>query len=139
VSEWAVIWLGTMAVALAVMALVQVAVLLGALRLGRELLQTTQELRREITPLVEKAQRISEDAGRVAALAAVQAERIDQLLASTTRKVDDTLSVVLASLVEPVRQGVTLFAAVRALVAGFRGPTGQSHHRREGEDALFVG
>ena len=138
-SEWAVIWLGTMAVALAVMALVQVAVLVGAMRLGRELIQTTQDLRREIKPLAEKAHRISDDAARVAALAAVQAERIDRLLASTTQRVDDTLGVLQGALLQPIRHGATLVAAVRAFIAGFGNPGGQSHHRREGEDALFVG
>jgi hypothetical protein len=139
VSDWQVIWLGLMAMALVVMAAVQVAVLIAAMRLGRELMQTSQQLRREMTPLVLKAQRISDDAAKAAALAAVQAERLDALLASTAQKVDDTVSVLQAALVEPVKQGATLFAVIRAFTAGLRGPTGQSHHRREDEEALFVG
>jgi hypothetical protein len=139
VSEWQVIWLGTMAVALVIMAIVQVAVLVAAMRVGRELAQTSQELRREIKPLVERAQRISDDAARAAALAAVQAERVDRLFASTAQKVEDTVSVLQGALLEPVRQGATLFAALRAFTAGFRGSASQPHHRREDEEALFVG
>ena len=138
-SEWQVIWLGTMAVALVVMAVVQVAVVVAALRLGRELLQTSQELRREIKPLVEKAQRISDDAARAAALAAAQAERLDSLLASTARKIEDTVSVLQGALIEPIRHGATLLAIVRAFAGGLRGMTGPPHHRREDEEALFVG
>ena len=54
-------------------------------------------------------------------------------------KVEDTVTVLQGALVEPVRQGATLFAVIRAFVAGLRGPTGHSHHRREDEEALFVG
>ena len=122
-SEWQVVWLGTMAVALAIMAVVQVAVLVAAMRLGRELMQTSEELRREIKPLVEKAQRISDDAAKTAALVAVQAERIDRLLVSTAQKVEDTVSVLQGALVEPLRQGATLFAVLRAFAAGLRSQT----------------
>ena len=138
-NDWQVVWLGTMAIALVVMTLVQVGVIVAALRLGRELMQTTRELHREITPLVAKAQRIADDAARTAALAAAQAERVDKLLASTADKVEDTLNVLQGALVEPVRQGATLFALIRAFVVGLRAPTGHSHHRREDEEALFVG
>ena len=138
-NDWPVVWLGTMAAALVVMAVVQVAVLMATMRIGRELMQTSQELRRELQPLVARAQRISDDVAKAAGLAAAQAERLDKLLASTAQKVDETVTVLQGALVEPVRQGATLFAVIRAFTAGLRGPTGQSHHRREDEEALFVG
>ena len=138
-NDWQVIWLGTMAVALVVMTIVQIGVIVGALRVGRELLQTSQELRREIRPLLEKAHRISDDAAKAAAMAVTQVERVDRLLVSTTQKVDETLTLVQGAILEPVRQGTALIAAVRAFAAGFRSSTNPSHHRREDEDALFVG
>lgn len=137
-SDWQVIWLGTMAVALVVMTIVQVAVVIGAMRVGRELLQTSQELRREIKPLVEKARRISDDAAKTTALALAQAERVDRLLARSARRVDETLAVVQGAIIEPVRQGASLLGALRAFAAGFRGADQSGRHREE-EDALFVG
>ena len=138
-SEWQVIWLGTMAMALVVMAIVQVGVVIVALRLSRELLETSQVLRREIPPLIEKAHRISDDAAKAAALAVAQVERVDRLLASTSHKLDETLTLVQGAILEPVRQGGALIAAIRAFAAGFRGASHPSHHRREDEEALFVG
>jgi hypothetical protein len=128
-----------MAVALVVMALVQIAVLVGAMRVGRDLLQTSQELRRDLGPLIEKASRVSDDARRAADLAVVQMERIDQMLASATVRVDETLTIVQHAIVEPVRQGAALFAAVRAIAGGVREVVDRGRHHREDEEALFVG
>ncbi len=138
-SDWQVIWLGTMAAALVVMAIVQVGLVIGALRLGRELLQASQTLRREITPLLEKAHRISDDAAKATALAVTQVERVDRMLATTSQRIDETITVLQGAILEPVRQGTALIAAVRAFAAGFRGSADPSHHRREDEEALFVG
>jgi hypothetical protein len=138
VSEWSVVWLGTTAVALVVMAIVQIAVLVGAMRVGRDLLQTTQELRREITPLVAKAHKVSDDANRVSALALAQMERLDAMLATTAVRVDETIHVIQQALVQPMRQGAAVFAAIRAVASGLRAADRDRAHRDE-EDALFVG
>lgn len=139
-NDWPVVWLGTMAVALVVMAVVQVAVVVVALRVTRELTQTSQELRREIKPLIEKANRISDDAAKATALAVTQVERVDRLLAATSQRVDDTLAIVQAAVIEPVRTGAALFAAVKAVVGGLTGsPDHHQRHRHEDEDAMFVG
>jgi hypothetical protein len=139
VNEWQAVWLGTIAVALVVMTVVQIVVLAGALRVGRDLLETSQALRREIKPLVDKAQRVSDDAGKVTALALTQLERIDRMLASTTVRVDETLTLVQSAIVQPVRQGAALFAALRAVASGLRSVADRSSHHREEDDALFVG
>ena len=138
-SEWQVIWLGTMAVALVVMAVMQIAVLIAAMRLGREILQTSQELRREIKPLIEKVHRVSDDAGKVAALALTQVEQLDTMLKSTAVRIDETITLVQGAVLEPVRQGAALFGAIRAFAAGLRGAGERATHARDDEDALFVG
>jgi hypothetical protein len=139
VNEWQVIWLGTMALALVVMAIVQIAVLVGAMRIGRDLLQTSQELRRELKPLIEKANKVSDDARKAADMAVVQMERLDRMLASTAVRVDETITIVQSAIVEPVRQGAAIFAAFRAIASGLRGLGDRAGHHREDEDALFVG
>ena len=138
-SEWQVIWLGTMALALVVMAIVQIAVLVGAMKIGRDLLQTSQELRREIKPLIDKANKVSDDARKAADMAVVQMERIDRMLATTVVRVDDTITMVQQAIVQPVRQGAAIFAALRAVASGLRGLGDRAGHHREDEDPLFVG
>jgi hypothetical protein len=133
-------WLGTMAVAMVVMTIVQLGVVIVAARLAREASETAREVRRELRPLVEKAHRITDDAARATSLALAQVERVDELLTTTTQRVDEVLSVVHAGLIGPMRHGAALVAALRAAFAVFssRQDRGRSGGRDE-EDALFIG
>ena len=136
-SEWPAIWLGVIAIAVAVMASVQVAAALAALKMAKQSAAVLEELRREIKPLVDKAHKVSDEAARVAALASSQMERVDRLLTSTADRIDETITVVQRTLVEPVRHGAAAFAAMRAALAAVRG--WRSGHSRDEEEALFVG
>ena len=134
-------YLAAMAVALVVMAAVQIGLIVVALRVAKQLTATAEEIRREVRPLVAKAHRISDDAARVASLTVAQVERIDRLLASTSERVNETLGVIQHAVIEPVRQGAAVMTAMRAAVSAFRSWRGHPHtpHGREDEDALFVG
>ena len=139
-NEGQTVYLAAMAVALVVMAAIQIGVIVVAIRVGRQVSAAAEELRREVKPLVEKAHRISDDAARVSAMAVVQAQRIDRLLETTAARVDETLGLVQHAVVEPVRQGAAVVSAVRAALTAFRAWRGHDHpHTREDEDALFVG
>jgi hypothetical protein len=138
VSDWQVVYLGVMAAALAIMAIVQIGVIIVAIRLGKQLSATVDEIRREVRPLIEKAHRISDDAARATSLAVAQIEKMNQLLTTTSSRVSETLGLVQHAVVEPVRQGAAVVAAVRAAVSAFRSWRA-SHHTREDDDALFVG
>jgi len=135
VSDWPLV---VIAVAVAVMAIVQVAVLVVAARLAQQATRTLAQLQSEIKPILEKATRLSEDATRVSALAIRQVERVDELVTMTTRRVDDTLTVVQGAIIEPVRQGAAVVAAVKAAASVFRGWR-QRRATREDDEALFVG
>jgi hypothetical protein len=141
VTDLQTVSLATMAVVLVVMAGIQIGLMVIAIRVGRQVTATTDEIRREVRPLVEKAHRISNDAARAAALTVAQVERIDRLLASTSARVDETLGLIQNAVVEPVRQGAAVMTALRAAFAAFRSWRGEAHvhHAREDEDALFVG
>jgi hypothetical protein len=144
VTDWAVIWLGVIAVAVAIMALVQIGVIIVGLRLARQLSVTIDELRHEVRPLVEKVHRIADDAARATSLATIQIERIDDILSTTTARVDEGLAIVRNAMGGPLRQGYAVAMALRAALSAFRRrphttsgsarPLGQ-----EEEDALFVG
>ncbi len=133
-------WLVTLAVAVAVMAAVQVVVLVVAARAVRRATDTLVQLRTDVLPVIEQAHLVSAEAARAAAFASSQMERIDEMLASTAARVDQTLSLVQGAVVEPVRQGAAVVAAFRAAVAVFRG-LGDRHRAatRDEEEALFVG
>jgi hypothetical protein len=139
VTDWQPILLGVMAIALVVMAVVQTLVALVALKMARQTAQTLDEFRREIAPLIEKANRIREDVARVTSLAVVQMERVDRLMASTAERIDETIITVQRSLIAPARQGAAAFAAVRAALAAFRGWRERGPASRDDEEALFVG
>ena len=125
------VWLGVIAVAVLVMAVAQVAVLIRLSQVAKETSTAARDLRRELTPLIEKAHRIADDAGRVSALALAQMERVDHVLSSTVRKIDDTVATVQSAIIGPVRQGAAVMAGVKAALAVFRA---RQDHGRYGRD-----
>ncbi|MBK9239350.1 MAG: DUF948 domain-containing protein [Acidobacteria bacterium] len=133
------VWLGVIAVAVAVMAILQIAVLLRLSQVAREASEATRDLRRELTPLIAKAHKIADDAGRVSALALTQVERVDQLFESTALRIDETMQTVQDTLIRPVRQGAAVMAGVKAALAVFRARQDRGRYDRDDDDALFIG
>jgi len=132
-------WFATMAIALAVMAILQVALVIVAIRLALQAVKALQEIRRELTPLVAKINRIADDAARASALAVVQVERLDQLFGAAGASIENIVGLVADSVVGPLRKGSALLTAIRAGFAFFRGWQSRPRHVREDDDALFVG
>src|SRR5688500_5251357 len=121
------------------MAVTQVAVLIRVSRVAQEAWAATRDLRRELTPLIEKAHRIADDATRVSALALAQVERLDVAINSTVRRIDETITTVQRAIINPVRQGAALMAGVKAAMAVFRARQDRGRYHRDDEDALFIG
>ena len=139
-TDWQVVFLGVMAFSLVAMAAAQLFMALSLMKAVKQVSETMVELKRDVKPLVDNANRIAEDASRVVALAAVQMERVDQLVKSTTARVDETFGLLQGAVVEPLRQGTAILAAVKAafgVVRAWQGRTPASS--REDEDPLFVG
>jgi uncharacterized protein YoxC len=133
------VWLGVIAVAVLVMAIIQVAVLIRLSQVAKETSQAARDLRSELTPLIAKAHRIADDAGRVSALALTQMERVDQVLSSTVQKIDDTVATVQAAIISPARQGAAVVAGFKAALAVFKARQDRGRYGRDDEDALFIG
>lgn len=139
-SEWQVIFLGVMAGALVLMALAQFAVALALVKALKSVLSTVDELKREIHPLMQKVNRIADDAERVTALAVVQAERIDGLVKQTTERMDETFGLLRSAVIDPIRQGSAIITAVKAAISAVRSWQNRpANSVREDEDPLFVG
>src|SRR5262245_52610202 len=128
-----------MAVALVAMAGAQVLIGIAVLRASRQMTEVAESLRRDVRPLIEKATRLTDDAARVTALAAVQAERIDSLLSLVSARVDETMGLVQNAVVGPARQGAAILAGIRAVIGAVREWQGRAARVHEDEDPLFVG
>lgn len=138
-TDWLIVFLGVMSVALAVMAVMQVLVARAVLQASQQMTATVTELQKEIRPLIDKAHRIADDAARATALAAAQVERVDRLVSTATARVDETLGLVQGIVVGPVRHGAAVIAGIRAALAVFRAWQDRRELSKEEEEALFVG
>ena len=138
-SDWQVVFLGVMAVALVAMAAAQVFIGIAVLRASREITDLAGKLRSDLVPLIDKAARLTDEASRVTAMAAVQMERVDKLTLTLVSRVDETMHVVQSAVIGPVRQGAAVLAGVRAVVGAIREWQNRPRPVHEDEDPLFVG
>jgi hypothetical protein len=130
-----------MAVALVAMATAQLVMGLALLKASRRVTEATDSLRRDVAPLIANATRMTEDAAKVAALAAIQAKRVDELIASISTQVNETMAVVRDVVEGPARQGAAVVAGFKAIMSAIREWQSQTQQPRnpEDEDPLFVG
>ena len=141
-SAWSDVFLGVIALATLVMALVQVGAIVAALRLSRQAQQMMTSMQQEIRPLVARVNAIAEDASRTMALVAAQAQQVDRVITDLSRRTDETAAVIQQAIVTPAREGAAIVAAVKATLGALRG-LGQGAPRQgrhaEEEDPLFIG
>ena len=139
-TDSGVVYLGIMAFALVLMALAQLAVAIALAKSVKHVTGAIDDLKKEVRPLMDKVNRVADDANRVSALAVVQAERIDALILQTTARVDETFGILQAAVIEPMRQGTALVTAIKAAIAAVRAWQSRSAaSARDEEDPLFVG
>lgn len=141
-SDWSGVFLGIIAVATLVMALIQVGAIIAVLRIARQAQDVLTSVQRDVKPLIAKAGEIADDASRTAALATAQAQKVDTLVTDLARRVDETSALVQQAIVIPAREGVAIVAAIRAALSAFRGFgdfRGRPGRHGEDDDALFIG
>ena len=93
---WSDLFLGVIAAATLVMALVQVGAIIAAVRVTRQAQQAIQSIHQEVKPLLARAQSIAEEASKTVALATVQAQKVDRLITDLSQRVDETVAEVVA-------------------------------------------
>ena len=137
------LFLGLIAAAAVVMAVVQVGVIVVLVRLSRRVEEVSQRVEREIAPLAERLTRVADNLQQATSLAAVQVERIDRLLSSATRRAEETMGLIQGAVVGPMREGLAVIAAIRGVVGAFKsfrgGDGGRGSSRFDDEDPLFIG
>jgi hypothetical protein len=147
VSGTAEVLLGVIAVAVAVMAVVQVGAIIAGLRVARRVEQIATDMETSVKPLVANLTSMSADASRAAAVAAAQVERIDRVFGELAARVDQTLAAAQALISGPARDGMAIVTGIRAAMAAIKGLREATRRRsaarsvifEEEEESLFIG
>jgi hypothetical protein len=141
VSTTAVVFLGIIAVATLVTAIVQVLNTVAIAHLARRIEAVADAIETEIRPLIASATVVAGNAARVSELAVAQIERADRLFADVAHRIDDTTRLVQGTLLAPAREGRALLAALGAAFAavrdGSRSRAGSA--AADEDDPLFIG
>ena len=146
-SPTAELLLGVIAVAVAVMAIVQVSAIVAGLRMARRVEKIADELETGVKPLIANLTSISSEAARTANMAAVQVERFDRVFSEMTARLDHTLTAAQQFVTGPAREGMALIAGVKAAVTALQGMREATRRRaatraatfEEEEESLFIG
>ena len=139
------LFLGIIAIAVVVMAAIQVAAIFAGIRLARRVDELATQMDQEIKPLLANLSALSSEAARAAALAAKQAERLDRVFGEMVEKVDKTLDAAHQFVTGPARQGMAIMAGVKSVLDAFRGLREASRRRNaprpamDEEESLFIG
>ena len=144
-SGTAELFLGIIAFAVMIMALIQVGAIFAGIRLAKRVDQLATQLDQEIKPLLANLTAMSSEAARAAALAARQAERLDRVFGEMVQRVDTTLAAAQEFVTGPARQGMAIMSAVKTVVDAYRGLRESSRRRSasrpviDEEESLFIG
>lgn len=141
-NEWSGLFLGIIAAATLIMALIQVGAIVALLRIAKQAQDTLASVQRDVKPLLAKANAMADEASRTVALATAQAQKVDQLVTVLSRRVDETSSVVQQAVVTPAREGIAIVSAIKAALGAFRSANdfrGRTGRHGDDDDPLFIG
>lgn len=135
------LFLGLIAAAVVIMAAIQVAAVVFALRAARRVSEAIGRLEQDVRPIVADLQAMSSKAAHATALAVAQVERADQLITDLSRRVEETVEMVQTTIIAPAREGFAVVQGMLGALSGFRpapAPRPRSAPVDE-EDPLFIG
>ena len=146
-SSTAELLLGVIALAVAVMAIVQVGAIVAGLRVARRVEHMASEFETNVKPLLANLTSLGAEATKAATVAAAQVERLDRIFSDVVTRVDSTLGTAQAFIAGPVKDGMAIVAGIRAAMnalKSFREMSRRRHAARsvvlEDEDeSLFIG
>ena len=144
-SQTGELFLGIIAFAVVIMALIQVGAIFAGIRLAKRVDRLATQVEQEIKPLIANLTALSSEAARAASLAAKQAERFDRVFGDMVARVDETLAAAQEFVTGPARQGMAIMAGAKAVIDAFRGFREATRRRTaarpavEDEESLFIG
>lgn len=140
------VWLAIIALAVVVMAAIQVGAIVLGLRLARRVDELTTEIERDVKPLIKNLTQMTAEASRAVSLATAQVERADRLFGDLALSAERTLAIASQLVGGPAKNGFALFSAARAAYAAFRDLRDASRRRQayrsaapDDEESLFIG
>ncbi|HEX9203346.1 MAG TPA: hypothetical protein VF964_05245, partial [Vicinamibacteria bacterium] len=133
-ETWGVVFLGVIALASLVQAGFLIGLAMGGKRLARRLDALNDRIDREIRPALDNLGRITRNVAEVTDLVTLQARRVDDLLADTIEKIEDTTDTVrriilkplgplvdIAAFLKGIRRGLDVYSKLRGLESQGRG------------------
>lgn len=142
-NDWNEAFLGVIAGATALMAIVQIGAILALARVAFQVRGILTTVQKDISPLLVRANAIAEEASRTATLATAQAQKIDRMVTDLARRVDETSAIIQQAIITPAREGIAVIAALKAGFGALKGLGLKDLRGRQGgvddEDALFIG
>jgi tryptophan 2,3-dioxygenase len=140
------VFLGVIAVAVAIMALIQIGAIMAAVRLAQRVDRITTQLEQEFKPLLGNLTAMSHEAAKATARAAVSVERMDRTFEEVLGRVDQTVAAAHHIINGPARNGLAVVAGVKAAMGAFTTLREASRRRSavrstvpEDEESLFIG
>ena len=137
-STWATVFLGIIAMATLVTAILQVVLLVAGWQLVRRITTFVEDIERDVRPILGHVNSIARDASRVASLAAAQVERADQLLNDAVVRIEAVMSSLSKMVVSTLREGNALVMGIRAVMAAIDALRHRRRRRPEDDEALFI-
>ena len=137
---WSEIFLGVIAVATLMTAIVQIGVLIAAGLAVRRVGRLLDRVEHELKPAFAQFNTISREAARAVSLVTAQVERADKLFTDFAERVETTVSTVQNQILGPAREGKAFITALRTALDVIREARrhARARTRSEDEDALFI-
>jgi predicted PurR-regulated permease PerM len=135
------VFLGIIAIATLVMAMVQVGFIIYGWSVARRVSRLLDQLDTELKPILANLNAMARDASRASSMAVAQVERVDRMFTDLTTRIEETASTVQRAIMTPLREGAAVMAGIRAAMAILKDATSRSGSsaRSDDEDALFIG
>ncbi len=148
-NTWGVFFLGVIALASTVQGVFLIALMLFGRRLSHRIDALQARIDRDVTPALDNLGRISRAAAEIADLAALQARRVDLLLADTVEKIEETTTTVQQLVLRPLKPLAAVLAFVKGLQRGLdvylrlderrqRPTVARRRHGAEDDEHLFI-
>lgn len=134
--------LAFIALAVTVMAIVQVTAIVFAARAARRVGDAVGRLEQDVRPIVANLRAVSADAARASAAAAAGVDRADRAMGDFFARTQDVLGAVREAVVRPARDGMAWLHTFKSAMDAFRGAGGGARRGRSAADddeGMFIG
>ena len=150
-ETWVVVFLGVIALSSVVQACFLIGIMIGGLRVARRVDALSNRIDREIHPALDNLGRITRNLAEVTDLVTLQARRIDDVLADTIEKIEDTTDTIRRVILKPlgplvdiaaffkgIRRGLSVYTQLRGLEGQGRARPARRPHQTDEDEHLFI-